>query len=46
MNYSREELISLIDAADKVCEGLVLEVVMDLQSIAGRKDIKSAEDKE
>jgi hypothetical protein len=34
--YSKEELISLIDTADKICEDMVGEVVQDLLRIGSR----------
>lgn len=33
VDYTREELITLIDCSDKICEELILEATMDLIKI-------------
>jgi hypothetical protein len=35
VDYSREELITLIDCSDKICEELILEATLDLVRIHG-----------
>lgn len=44
VDYSKEELISLVDCADKVCEELVGEVVMDLMNIQIKQDHRREEE--